>query len=161
MAIRGDVAGLARRLLWGPIRTAKGADCAPACLAPPWRAPSWFARLQRRPLGPFAGALIFALATAALAGCGGVGSLMVDPALYSGYRCNDLSSNWKSLLDREKKLRDLINKARDGGGGTVIGAVVYRSDYETVLAQERVLKQTAAEKNCQLVPGYRSDETIR
>jgi len=30
-----------------------------------------------------------------------------------------------------------------------------------VLSQERLLQRTAAEKNCELVPTYRSDQTVR
>lgn len=86
---------------------------------------------------------------------------MVDAGRYDGYRCNDLVGEWKNLLKREKELRGLIDKAREGGGGTVIGALAYRGDYETVLAQEKVLKHTAAEKNCELTPTYNSDQTIR
>lgn len=103
------------------------------------------------------------LATATLAGCGGdgVGALMVDPARYDGYRCNDLTAQWKGLVAREKQLRDLIDKASEGGGGTVIGALAYRSDYQTVLEQEKVLQRAAAAQKCQLVATYTSDQGIR
>ena len=86
---------------------------------------------------------------------------MVDPARYSADRCNDLVTEWNNLVKRENELRGLIDKAREGGGGTVIGAVAYRGDYETVLAQEKVLQRTAADKNCALTPTYKSDQTIR
>jgi hypothetical protein len=87
------------------------------------------------------------LAAAALAGCStsdGVGALMVDPGRYEGYNCKDLV----------------------GTSGVVIGALAYRSDYETVLEQKRVLRRTAAEKKCQLTPPaattkFTSDQTIR
>lgn len=109
-------------------------------------------------------AAVFVLAAATLAGCGlsdGVGSLTVDPARYAGYHCNELGTQWKNLVAREKELRNLIDKAGEGGGGTVIGTVAYRGDYETVLEQEKVLKRTAAEQKCELVPTYKSDQTIR
>jgi hypothetical protein len=100
-----------------------------------------------------------------LAGCGvgtdGMASLAVDPAKYSGYHCKDLVGQWNGLVAREKQLRNLIDKASEGGGGTVIAAVAYRGDYATVLEQEKVLKRTAAEQNCELTPNYSSDQTIR
>jgi hypothetical protein len=66
------------------------------------------------------------------------------------------------LTTQEKQLRELINKADEGGAaGTVIGAVAYRSDYETVLEREKILQRTAAEQNCELKPVYSSDRTIR
>jgi hypothetical protein len=108
---------------------------------------------------------LFAAMTA-LGGCGslrsdGVASLAVDPARYEGFHCKELISQWNGLVAREKQLRNLIDKASDGGGGTVIAAVAYRSDYDTVLEQQKVLKRTAAEKNCELEHSYNSDQGIR
>lgn len=157
MAFRGAVAGSVHRSL-SPCATDPGAR---ACR---FAAPSSFPRPPSRRASLVVAALICTLAAGALAGCGlseGVGSLIVDPARYSAYRCNDLVTEGKNLLAREKELRGLIDKAREGGGGTVIAALAYRSDYEAVLAREKLLKQTAAEKNCELVPTYNSDQTIR
>lgn len=111
-------------------------------------------------------AAFFVVAVVALGGCSslhtdGVASLAVDPARYEGYHCKDLVGQWNGLVAREKQLRNLIDKASEGGGGTVIAAVAYRGDYDTVLQQQRVLKRTAAEKNCELTPNYTSDQTIR
>ena len=105
-------------------------------------------------------------AVVALGGCGslktdGVASLAVDPARYEGLHCKDLVSQWNTLTAREKQLRNLMDKASEGGGGTVVATVAYRSDYETVLQQEKVLKRTAADKNCELEQSYNSDQGIR
>lgn len=117
------------------------------------------ARAAARP----ARAAYFLLAATTLAGCGGdgVAALMVDPARYDGYHCQGLSEQWKALVAREKQLRNLIDKASEGGGGTVIGALAYSGDYRTVLEQEKVLKRTAAAQKCQFVATYTSDQTIR
>lgn len=104
------------------------------------------------------------LAAASLAGCGisdGAGALMVDPARYSGYHCKDMIAESQSLANREKQLRDLMNKASEGGGGSIIGAMAYRTDYETVLEQQKLLRRAAAEQKCELLPSYNSDRTIR
>ena len=109
--------------------------------------------------------IVLGLATlAALAGCGmsdGAGSLMVDPGRYSAYRCNDLVARWKILVAREKELRGLIDKAKEGGGGAVIGSLAYRTDYDAALSDEKLLQRTAAEKNCGFTPEFQSDQTIR
>jgi len=100
----------------------------------------------------------------ALAGCGlsdGYGSLVVDPARYAAYHCKDLVAQQATLQKREQELRNLIDKASEGTGGGAIVAMAYRTDYESVLSQERLLQRTAAEKNCELVPTYRSDQTVR
>ena len=111
--------------------------------------------------------LLCAVAAAAgmtLGGCGlgnGPGSLMVDPGRYESYHCNDLVAQWKQLADREKDLRALMDKASQSGTGAVVGAVAYRSDYESVLTQEKLVQREAAEKKCELTTTFQSDQSIR
>jgi hypothetical protein len=104
-----------------------------------------------------------ALAGMALAGCGGngPGSLLVDPGRYEVYHCNDLVTRWKQLTDREKELRALMDKASQSGTGAVIGAVAYRSDYESVLTEEKLVQRQASEKKCELTTTFQSDQLIR
>jgi hypothetical protein len=94
----------------------------------------------------------------ALCGCAGndSGALLIDPGRYELFKCDDLATRWKLVSAREKELRALMDRASQTGGGTVIGSLAYRSDYETVLSDERLLQRTAAAKNCPLsfqVPG--------
>jgi hypothetical protein len=107
---------------------------------------------------------LLSLAAVALAGCGssaGTGELLVDPGRYSAFHCNELAARWKELIARENELRGLMDKASEGGGGAVIGSLAYRSDYESVLSEERLLQRTAIDKNCGFTPEYQSDHTIR
>lgn len=105
-------------------------------------------------------AMLF-VATTALAGCGTSDSFFADPGHYSAYHCKDLITESQNLANREKQLRDLMGKASEGGGGSVIGALAYRSDYETVLEQQKLLKRAVAEQKCELTPSYNSDRIIR
>lgn len=118
-------------------------------------------RLSRR----WRAGLSCALAAVALAGCGlseSPGQFAVDPGRYEAYHCNDLVTQWKALRMREDELRGLMEKASEGGGGAVIGSLAYRTDYETVLSDEKLLRRTAAEKKCELGSStYQSDQTIR
>ena len=129
------------------------------------RAP--FAFPRRRLVRVFDAVLVGAIAAVALAGCGfadGPGTLIVDPGRYSVYHCNDLTARSKSLLAREQELRNLMDKASEGSGGTVIGALAYRSDYEAVKTEQKLVQRTAAEKKCDLVApasNFQSDQTIR
>jgi len=110
------------------------------------------------------GALFVVALAAALAGCGlgnGPGSFIVDPGKYDGYHCNDLVARWKQLGEREKELRNLMDKAAQSTGGGVIGQVVYRSDYESVLTEQKIVQQRAAERKCELTATYQSDTGIR
>ncbi len=108
--------------------------------------------------------LLSAFAAAALGGCGlndGPGAVLVDPGHYSAYHCDDLAKRWQELLTREKELRGLMDKASEGGGGTVIGSLAYRTDYESVLTEERLVQRAAADRKCAFTPDYQSDHTIR
>jgi hypothetical protein len=107
--------------------------------------------------------LIVVLAGLALAGCGldnGPGSLFVDPGRYSVFHCNDLATQWTALLKREKELRALMDKANESGGGVVVGTLAYRSDYETVLTEKRLVQRQAAEKKCEIGSTFQSDQDI-
>jgi hypothetical protein len=112
-----------------------------------------------------AAAIVAGIVTSlALAGCGlgnGPGSWMVDPGKYDVYHCNDLVTRWKALTDREKELRALMDKASQSGTGAVIGAVAYRTDYESVLTEEKLVQHEANEKKCELTTTFQSDQSIR
>jgi hypothetical protein len=120
------------------------------------------ARRLRRFAGLRSGFLSFA--AVALAGCGmtdGAGSILIDPGRYTAYHCEDLATRWKVLVAREKELHGLMDKASEGGGGAVIGSLAYRTDYESVLSEEKLLQRTAADKNCGFTPDFQSDKIIR
>lgn len=106
---------------------------------------------------------VFALV--ALGGCSlsdGVSPYITDPGRFSVYHCKDLVERLKVITTRENELRELMNKASDGGGGSVIGALSYGPDYEKQLGDEKVLRRTAAEKKCALEPpAFESDQSIR
>jgi hypothetical protein len=127
--------------------------------------PKAAATAARAPRRPYAIALL-SLAALALAGCGlsdgGPGAVLVDPGHYAAYHCDGLADRWKILLAREKELRGLMDKASEGGGGgAVIGSLAYRSDYESVLTEERLVQRAAVERNCAFTPDFQSDHTIR
>ena len=103
------------------------------------------------------------VALLALAGCGGTqdpGSILIDPGRYSVYHCNDLAARWKELAKREKDLRALIDKADQTPSGAVIGSLAYRTDYASVISEEKLLQKTAAEKNCNFSTQFQSDQGI-
>ncbi len=114
--------------------------------------------------------LIGGLAAIALGGCGvseqGIGTLTLDPGRYVLYHCNDLVDRLRGLINREKELRNLMDKAGESTGGALIGALSYRTEYETVLSDQKLVRRMAAEKKCDLgplgpPPTSQSDQTIR
>jgi len=54
-----------------------------------------------------------------------------------------------------------MDKASQNGAGAVIGTVAYRTDYETVLAEEKLVQREAGEKKCELTTTFQSDQSIR
>jgi hypothetical protein len=107
---------------------------------------------------------LFVIALAgAVAGCStSVDTYLVDPGHYSAYHCKQLVDRLKELQTRENELRDLIDKASEGGGGTVIGGMSYRADYEKAVGEEKSVRGTAADKKCSLeAPAFESDQVIR
>ena len=119
---------------------------------------------SRSPAGLTCKLSLCAVVAVALAGCGlsnGTGVLFVDPGRYDAYHCNELTARWKVLHDREKELRNLMDRASTGGGGALIGTLAYRSDYESVLTQEKLVQREAAEKKCELTTTFQSDQSIR
>jgi hypothetical protein len=106
---------------------------------------------------------LFTPAALIVTGCGsdGPGAIWVDPGKYTFYKCDDLARRWEALITREDELRGLIEKANESAAGAVIGSVAYRSDYEAVLSEEKLLQRTAADKKCGFVADYQSDHLIR
>jgi hypothetical protein len=122
---------------------------------------------------PRAIGLVFLLAAGALAGCSisdGIGPYIADPGEFSAFRCDALKQRLTQLLEKENKLSNLMDKAIEGGGGTVIGNMAYRPEYELVVGEEQILRRRAAEKKCELpppalpasaaVPSFQSDQII-
>jgi hypothetical protein len=91
-----------------------------------------------------------------------VDTYLVDPGHYSAYHCKQLVDRLTQLQTRETDLRNLMDKASEGGGGTLIGGMSYRVNYEKALGEEKVLRRTAAEKKCALEPApSESDQVIQ
>jgi hypothetical protein len=120
--------------------------------------------LERRGRSAVAATMVV-FALAGLAGCSlndGVSSYVVDPARYSVYHCKDFRPRLAQLTEREQQLRELMDRASEGGGGVVIGDLSYGPEYQQVIGEEKLLRRAAAGKNCDLnPPAYQSDQIIR
>ena len=108
-------------------------------------------------------ALLAIALSSALAGCStSLNTYIVDPGRYSAYHCKQLIDRLKELQTRESDLRNLMDKASEGGGGTLIGGMSYRADYEKAMGEEKILRRTAADKKCSLEgSAFESDQVIR
>jgi len=114
-------------------------------------------------LSSFALSSLALLALVALAGCGsdGAGAIFIDPGRYTLYHCDELATRRKALITRETELRGLMERASESATGSVIGSLAYRSEYDSVIAEQKLLQRNAAEKNCSFASPLQSDQTLR
>ena len=98
-----------------------------------------------------------------LAGCGsdGAGAIFIDPGRYTLYHCDELATRRKALIAREAELRGLMERASESAAGSVIGSLAYRSEYDSVIAEQKLLQRNAREKNCSFALPLQSDQTLR
>lgn len=111
------------------------------------------------------------VAGAALAGCSsGVGIMLADPGRYSVSHCKDLFDRMTAIDLRVKQLQELMLRAREGTGGTIIGELSYRPEYEQLLTEKKLVRSAAVDKKCILPEAaaatephapFQSDGTIR
>ncbi|HEX3506453.1 MAG TPA: hypothetical protein VHU22_23965 [Xanthobacteraceae bacterium] len=88
-----------------------------------------------------------------LAGCAGNvtgNDFLVDPGHYAAYKCDDLIKRWKIVTAREKELRGLVARADQNNAGVVVGSLAYRTEFDVVMGDERLLQRAAADQNCAL-----------
>jgi hypothetical protein len=123
----------------------------------------WYGALSAFALSDFTLLSLALLALVALAGCGsdGAGAIFIDPGRYTLYHCDELATRRKALLVRETELRGLMERASESAAGSVIGSLAYRSEYDSVIAEQKLLQRNAAEKNCSFALPLQSDQTLR
>jgi hypothetical protein len=99
---------------------------------------------------------ICAALSVALSGCTSDDStarLLVAPDKYVLYSCPEIARELKTKQEREKELRDLMNKDNSDAGARMIGGFTYDPEYLSVRGEINDLRTTAANKNCTNVPG--------
>lgn len=91
-----------------------------------------------------------------LGGCAGVGDsfasvAFVDPARYDLYDCERLQTERISLVAQADAKQALIDKAKTGTGGAVIGEAVYRNDYVALRAQKKLADEAWVRNSCEAI----------
>ncbi|MEA2878868.1 MAG: hypothetical protein QOF14_4064 [Hyphomicrobiales bacterium] len=93
----------------------------------------------------------FALAGLA-AGCGSFGDptgyAVVMQDKFDFMTCPEIVGHHAGLVNREKQLVDLVEKAETGVGGFLVGALAYRSELGTVRTQLTVANRAVQAKGC-------------
>ena len=72
----------------------------------------------------------------------------VAPGKYVLYDCKQLAGTAAHFEKRDKELKDLMARAKQGAGGELASAMAYNSDYYSNLGELKDIRREQAEKNC-------------
>jgi len=87
--------------------------------------------------------------------------LFADPGKYEYRTCDQIQAAGRSMVAREKVLRELIEKAERSAGGSVVSTVAYRGEHRTVVEEIEVIDATSRRKNCLTPSTWRSNTAIQ
>ena len=84
-------------------------------------------------------------------------SIYAAPGKYDFLDCASIATRLRAVSARETQLRELMSRANEAAGGSLVNAVVYQDDYNTARADIRALRKAADDKKCsaQPAPGAR------
>jgi hypothetical protein len=88
-------------------------------------------------------------------------TVFADPGKYQYYSCDQIAGQRKTWALKEQELRQLMNKADQSAGGSVVNALAYKSDYVAASEELKVLEATARSKNCDMPENWRSNSSVR
>jgi hypothetical protein len=106
-----------------------------------------------------AGLLLCLAACLAFAGCASTGDggnggggfnplFFADAGKYQYHNCEQLASAHKRQSERQRELKELIDKAETAAGGQIVSLLAYRTDYVAVSEDLRVIDSTQRSKSC-------------
>jgi len=105
-----------------------------------------------------------AAAAATLCGCAGnddaASRFLVAPGKYALFNCKQLADEGNENMKRQHELEGLMAQAGSDTGGQMVSAVAYRPEYLTLRGRMTDLREAAADKNCDLVPGDPASRTM-
>jgi len=71
-----------------------------------------------------------------------------DEGKYRYHTCEQLVAASKQKHDRQRELKELIDKAEQAAGGQIVSVLAYRSDYVAVNEEIQVIDSAVRDKNC-------------
>jgi len=121
-----------------------------------WRA-KWGRMLDRMAMlrDKFAARTLLLVAMCALvAGCATSDGpyFFADAGKYQFHSCEQLATASKQKHERQRELKELIDKAEQAVGGQIVSVLAYRSDYVAVNEEVQVIDSTVREKKCAVAP---------
>lgn len=111
--------------------------------------------------GKFRPLVAIVLLVAMLSGCtssGGssddtVGRVLFAPGGFALYSCAEIADRATANVARQHALEQLMAKAGADSGGRLVSSVAYRPEYLERRGEMIELRNAAAAKNCNFVPG--------
>jgi hypothetical protein len=100
----------------------------------------------------------------AMTGCASGGDgvfVFADVGKYQYHNCEQLTAAGKAQSERQRKLKELIDKAEQGAGGQIVSLIAYRADYVAIGEDLRVIDTTARSKNCLTSSSRQSSSAIQ
>ena len=86
-------------------------------------------------------------------------SIYAAPGKYDFLDCATIATRLKGSSARETQLRELMSRANEAAGGSIVNAMVYQDDFNTVRADIRALHKAAEEKRCTIDPSPPAGES--
>jgi hypothetical protein len=85
-----------------------------------------------------------------VSGCAGNDLLSpyAAPGKYDFLDCTSIGNQLKAQTAREQQLRELMSRASEASGGSIVNAVVYQDDFNTARANIRELRKASETKHC-------------
>jgi hypothetical protein len=75
-------------------------------------------------------------------------SIYAAPGKYDFLDCATIATRLAAASARETQLRELMSRANEAAGGSVVNAIVYQDDFNTVRADVRALHKAQEAKKC-------------
>lgn len=79
---------------------------------------------------------------------GASSSMLVDPATYDLYNCQQLGTARRTTNNRVVELEGLMAKAETGAGGALVSGLAYQTDYLSERARRDQIDEKIAANNC-------------
>jgi hypothetical protein len=109
-------------------------------------------------------AVLVALAIV-VAGCSSVAdnamTIFVDPAKYQYSTCEGLGRQRETSTKKEQELRQLMDRAEQSAGGTVVNVLAYKGDHVAALEELQLIDRAARAKNCDGTRNWPSNSAIQ
>jgi hypothetical protein len=103
---------------------------------------SFIKRLTMRSLG------IFLIATG-MSGCESADMLFSVPGNFDYFSCASIAATATATLKRQQELQELIDRAEQDTGGTLVAAAAYRTEYFKTRGDLKQLDEAARNKKCE------------